>query len=39
VRTDAEKSGKGQPRSKTLLRQIACPSFRKVLECGNPMPL
>src|SRR5215831_15077996 len=34
-----EKSGRGQPHSKTLARRIARHSFREVLECGCPLPL
>jgi hypothetical protein len=32
-------SGREQPHSKTLSRQIARCSFREVLECGCPLPL
>ncbi len=33
------KSGRGQPHSKTLARALAYYSFRKVWECGCPLPL
>jgi hypothetical protein len=36
---DAPKSGRGQPHSKTLARFSARCFFRKVLECGCPLPL
>ena len=32
-------SGRGLPHSKTLPRFLARCSFRKVLECGCPLPL
>ena len=36
---DTPKSGRGLPHSKTLPRFSARGSFRKVLECGCPLPL
>jgi len=35
----SDESGRGQPHSKTLSRRIARHFFRKVLECGCPLPL
>jgi hypothetical protein len=36
---ESNESGIGLPHSKTLSRQMARPSLREILECGNPMPL
>jgi len=37
--TRRNESGMGLPHSKTLARRNAGYSFRKVVECGSPMPL
>jgi len=35
----SDESGRGQPHPKTLSRRLARNFFRKVLECGCPLPL
>ncbi len=37
--TDRRKSGRGQPRSRTLARDNEPENLRQVLECGRPLPL